>query len=84
MPDTYTKYPSNRCPRCGGFLYSAIYAIGHRECHIMKDKVACINCGRYWRLEGGIMIMWPERNGETMETTESRPSPKYKKKKAFS
>ena len=82
MSNTYTKYPADRCPRCGGFLYGAIYTVGHKEHHIMKDKVICANCGRYWRFEGGIMVMWPERNGDAiMEAIESLSAKVYKRKK---
>ena len=49
-----------RCPRCGGFLYSAAFA-NRRFFHTLKDKIACIACARMWRLVNGAMVVWPER-----------------------
>jgi len=50
-----------RCPHCNGFLYSAALT-NRRYFHTLRDKVACINCARMWRLANGAMVVWPERN----------------------
>lgn len=84
MTETYTKHSTIRCPHCEGFLYSAIYATYYRWYHIMKDKIACINCARMWRLVNGVMVVWPERNGDAVIEAElvkaELKSPRKRKK----
>ena len=56
------KYDNGRCPRCAGYLYSAIFtARSYSERAVLREKYVCMNCGRRWELEDGRMKIWPDR-----------------------
>lgn len=40
-----------RCPRCGGFLYSADWGVPYRYARAYRDKLKCESCTRYWTVE---------------------------------
>ncbi len=76
-----------RCPRCDGFLYDAIFNTGVRVIKSFRDMVYCMNCARFFRLEGNRLIQWPQRNGDkgyeiqVIYTLEKKSKEKSKKRR---
>lgn len=76
-----------RCPRCSGFLYDAVFNPGVKFLKGFRGMVYCLNCARFFKLEGNKLVQWPQRNGDQgyevklICSSEKKPEKKIKKRR---